>query len=158
MKTVHALCIAAMVLTASEAKAEQAPNSGASLYEDCKIVASARQDLSDLRPADQTPLGFCVGYLTAAHTALVQIHSYHKTMPNYGNWQNERFVKGWVASQLLLAPDICFPKNINVKTLAMILVKYGRQHPENLTSDMFKFVGYAFSDAYPAGRGCEDDE
>jgi hypothetical protein len=33
-----------------------------------------------------------------------------------------------------------------------------RADPENLTSDMFKFVGYAFSDAYPAGRGCEDDE
>jgi hypothetical protein len=101
---------------------------------------------------------YCVGYLTALHSALQRIHAdYRRQFANYGNMKDEAFVKGWFAAQILLGPDVCFPSKILPKTMAMIIAKHGREHPNELTSDMFTFAGLAFMEAYPRGRKCESD-
>jgi hypothetical protein len=148
-----AACAVMMVLTTATSLAQQARNDGAALYEACNVVASAPEDLSNVKQLELTKAMFCVGYLHASHAALLKIHEHYKSLlQNYGHWKDETFVKGWFASQLLLAPDVCFPKNVRPKTLAMIISKYGKEHPETLTQDMYLFVGYAFQSAYPPTR------
>jgi hypothetical protein len=147
------LCAVVVVLIAGSASGQQARNDGAYLYEACSPLASAPEDLSRTSPQELTKAMFCVGYIHASHAALLRIHEHYKSIfPSYGQWKDQTFVLGWIATQVLLAPDVCFPSNVRPKTLAMIISKYGKEHPEELTRDMFVFAASAFQSAYPASR------
>jgi len=136
------------------ALAQQTRNDGAFLYEACSVVASAPGDPPKISPELLPKAMFCFGYLHAIHAALLKIHDYYKwTFPTYGQWKtDETFVNGWLATQVLLAADVCFPNNMRTKTLAMIISKYGKEHPEDLTKNMFDFAGFVFQSAYPPSR------
>ena len=147
------ICAVLMMLIPATALAQQARTDGAYLYEGCIVLASEPEDFSrPLNPKELSKAMFCLGYVHAIHAALVKIHEYYKTFPNYGSWKDETFVTGWSASQALLASDVCFPDKVRPKTLAMIIVKYGKEHPEDLTKNMFVFAGFAFQSSYPPSR------
>jgi Ssp1 endopeptidase immunity protein Rap1a len=148
------ICAVVMMLIPASASAQQARSDGAYLYEGCIVLASEPEDFSRaLNPKQFSKAMFCLGYVHAIHAALVRIHErYYKSFPNYGNWKDETFVGGWFAEQISLAPDVCFPNKVVPKTLAMIIVKYGKEHPEDLTKDMFVFAGFAFQSTYPPSR------
>ena len=101
-------------------------------------------------------VAFCLGYLQATRAALERIHRNYRTQfPNYGNWDDRDFVASWIAAQVISeAQDICFPEEISIKILAVILSQYGKEHPEKLTKNMFDFASVAFVSAYPANKGC----
>jgi hypothetical protein len=149
-------CGVMMALMATVAQAQKARNDAASLYEDCNVLASAHEDLSNIRGLEMTKAMFCVGYLHAIHDALIRVHDHYKSIfPNYGHWNDDQtFLNGWLSAQILLAPDVCFPKEIRPKTLAMIIAKFGKEHPEKLTMDMFLFASLAFQSSYPP-TGCD---
>jgi len=147
------LSAAIFFLAATTAQAQQAggDGDGVSLYDRCTAAASAAEDLSNLKGADLTKATTCLSYLVAVHAALSHVHQYYKsTMLNYGNWTDETFHKEWVANQVLLAPDVCFPDQITPKTLAMVISGYGKQHPQDLTKlDRFDLAAAALANAYP---------
>ena len=147
------LSAAIFFLAATTAQAQQAgrDGDGASLYDRCTAAASASEDLSNLKGAELTKATTCLSYLVAVHAALSHVHQYYKsTMLNYGNWTDETFHKEWVANQVLLAPDVCFPDQITPKTLAMVLSGYGKQHSQDLVKlDRFDLAAAAFANAYP---------
>ena len=144
---------AIFLLAAATAQAQQAgkDGDGVSLYDRCTAAASAADDLSNLKGAELTKATTCLSYLVAVHAALSHVHSFYKsTMLNYGNWTDETFHKEWVANQVLLAPDVCFPDQITPKTLALVLSGYGKQHLQDLTKlDRFDLAASAFVNAYP---------
>jgi hypothetical protein len=126
------------------------------LYEDCSVLAAASADLSDVKQHKMESVVFCLGYLQATRAALERIHrNYTTQFPNYGHWDDRDFVASWIVAQVISdAQDVCFPEHINTKILAMILSKYGKEHPEKLTIGMFDFASEAFKAAYPANKGC----
>jgi Rap1a immunity proteins len=145
------ICGILMVLMITKTLAQQARNDGAYLYEACNVVASAPEDLSNLNGFEMFKAAFCLGYLRALQAALLRLYDDFKaTMPKYGQWKDENFVKGWLSSQILLGADVCFPQEVRPKTLAMIISKYGKDNPNQLSSDMFLFAGWALQSAYPA--------
>lgn len=147
-----AIAAAMMMLVATLAQA-QGSNSASNLYETCNALAEAPEDLSDLNGQELINAVLCGAYVDAVHAALYRIHAYLKgTLRDYGNFKDEVFVKGWIASQALLAPDVCFPETIKPKILAMIISKYGKEHPEQLSDDSFWFAARAFVEAYPLTR------
>jgi len=147
------LSAAIVFLAATTAQAQQAgrDGDGVSLYDRCTAAASASEDLSNLKGAELTKATTCLSYLVAVHAALSHVHQYYKsTMLNYGNWTDETFHKEWVANQVLLAPDVCFPDQTTPKTLALIISGYGKQHPQDLIKlDRFDLAAAAFANAYP---------
>lgn len=145
---------AIFVFAAATAQAQQRAGNeseGASFYDRCTAAASASDDLSNLKGAELTKATTCLSYLVAVHAALTHVHQFYKsTMLNYGNWTDEAFHKEWLANQVLLAPDVCFPDQVTPKALAMILAKYAKEHPNDLTKlDRFDLAGAAFVNAFP---------
>jgi hypothetical protein len=152
----YRIICAAIMLVVTTGHTQQARNDGAFLYEQCNVLASAREDLSDVTGLDFGKAMFCAGYLRAIFTTLTRVHEYYKSMmPKYGDWNTKdaKFALGWAANQVLLASDVCFPKGgVRPKTLAMIIAKFAKEHPEQLSSDMFVFAGSAFQDSYPPNK------
>lgn len=144
----------AVAITAAQAQpAQQGPRDGdgASLLDRCAVAAAADDELSDVKGVELTKATTCLSYLVAAHAALTHVHGFYKTtMLKYGSWTDEGFHKEWVANQVLLAPDVCFPDQITPKTLAAVFVGYAKQHPQDMAKlDRFDFVAAAFASAYP---------
>lgn len=145
-----------VVLAAAAAQAQQAQQpakdgDGVSLYDRCAAAATAADDLSNLKGVELTKATTCLSYLVAVHAALIHVHQFYKsTMLGYGNWTDETFHKEWVANQVLLAPDVCFPDQMTPKTLAAVFSGYGKQHPQELAKlDRFDLAAAAFANAYP---------
>jgi hypothetical protein len=61
---------------------------------------------------------------------------------------DEAFAKKYIATTIFLGPDVCFPDGLTPKIAAMILEKYGAEHPEQLTTNPQSFANLAFAYAY----------
>lgn len=147
------LVLVCAAFVATPTGAQQSRSDGGFLYDACAPLAAGREDLSDVKPVDRDKVGFCLGYIHAAHSALSKLHDgYFKTLPDYGQLTNEAFAKRWLVSQLLLGSDVCFPDNVRPKVLAMLISKEGKENPQNLTMDMFTFAGLAFESGFPCLR------
>jgi len=150
--TVKATVVVFVMLINTEASAQQGRHDGAFLYEACNALASAPEDLANVTSGQMFKAAWCGGYLTALHAELTKLHEYYKAFPNYGHWGDDDITKKYLASQLMLGADVCFPKDVRPKTLAMIISEYGRKNPNQLSSDMSLFAGWALQSAYPPKR------
>jgi hypothetical protein len=150
------LSAAVVALLATALHAEDARNNGADIYEACSVLASSVGDPpTSLKGNDYFHAMFCAGFVSATYTVLLRVHEHYKnTLQNYGRWNDEKFVKGWAASQLTLGFDVCFPEEkMRPKILAMIISKYGKEHPEDMAHvNSFDFAGAAFQSSYPPSR------
>jgi hypothetical protein len=148
----RALAILVLITLAMPVYAEEAArNDGAFLYEACLPLANAAEDLSDLSPSNLWKVGYCIGYTTSQYTTLQRLHSrWYATREGYGDMANTNsWGEQWAASQVVVGPDSCFPGTIRPKTIAMILTKEAREHPEQLTLPMLDFAQFALSEAFP---------
>jgi hypothetical protein len=134
----------------------QTKKNGAFLLDQCRPLASLRGEpdpstLSKLNPSDVMAMSYCAGFLDALITSLKGIHNlYVGQFPDASLIQTDTATaKRFMATTILLGPDVCVPKGLTPRISAMILEKHGREHPEDLTQDEQSFANFAFMEAYP---------
>jgi hypothetical protein len=145
-----------LVLMVSPSHAET-KNNAAFLLERCTPLASLNGDPSDpytfsrSNPTDVVKMTYCLGFLDALTTSLQRLHNlYEAEFPDLTRLRTDEVtVKKFIAMTLLVGPDVCFPEGLTSKIAPLILVKYGRDHPEQLTDHPQKFANLAFAYAYP---------
>jgi uncharacterized protein YecT (DUF1311 family) len=136
----------------------QTEKNAAFLVEECRPLATLRGDLSDpyalskSNPADVAKMTYCVGFLDALIASLQRNHElYRAILPDAKLLQtDETIAKRYIATMLLIGPDACLPDGLTPKIAALIVEKYGREHPEQLTDNPQKFANLALAFAYPA--------
>jgi Rap1a immunity proteins len=145
------ICALSLVLMTANVQGQTEKNA-AFLVEQCQPLAVSDSSWSKSDPRDIAKMTYCVGFLDALIASLERNHDLYRTMfPDPKVFQTDKAAAGrLMATMLLIGPDVCFPAGITPKIAALIIEKYGRDHPEQLTDNPQKFANLAFADAYPA--------
>lgn len=97
---------------------------------------------------------FCAGSLVMLLPALTSLHIFYEA--RFKNKIDARNDKEEAARYILMTSaigaDACPPGDISVNTASLIVVKFGREHPEALSWTAFQFAGMAFQSTYPCNR------
>jgi hypothetical protein len=91
---------------------------------------------------------YCVGFLDSFSVTLRKVSEYFDAVFGDKTLTDEETVRKYLGISLFLAPRACLPENVTPRILAIVLLKYGRDHPRELTDDMYHFAGRAFSSTY----------
>lgn len=141
-----ALC--ALICTSGTSPAQTAEaQTGAYVYEACQALAVFRP--SSLENPNPSAVGFCIGYVRAAHSALIRVHNFYQSLPGYGDPKNEAFLTRWIALQITLGADVCLPNGLNPVDLARAIERFGRENPDQLNADAYMFTALALQTTYP---------
>jgi Rap1a immunity proteins len=150
------LCALSFALIAYGGQAQTQKNA-AFLIKECRPLTALNGEpdpnaLSRANPNDLISISYCIGFLEALITSLERLHSlYDADFPDPSKLRtDETTAKRYIATVLLVGPDVCFPEGITPKIAAMIIEKYGKEHPEQLTDHPQKFANLAFASAYPS--------
>lgn len=135
----------------------QTRKNAAFLMEECRPLASLNGDpdqktLGKANTGDLIKMSYCAGFLDALIASLQRLHNlYDATFPDPRLLKTDDATgKRYVATALLVGLDVCFPDGMTSKIAAMIIEKYGKEHPERLTDNPQIFAQLAFADAYPS--------
>ncbi|MGO9682536.1 MAG: hypothetical protein ACLPTZ_08100 [Beijerinckiaceae bacterium] len=123
------------------------------LYTACENgLATEPQPLNAIKKLSDN--SWCMGSLVMAAQALIVIHSCFEAnfAKQIDSKTNPQEVARYIVSTATFGADVCFPENVNYHTLALVLLKYGREHPEQLSWASIKFAGIAFQSAYSCNR------
>jgi hypothetical protein len=150
------ICALSLALTTASVQGQTEKNA-AFLVEQCRPLATLKGDLSDpyalskSNPGDIAKMTYCLGFLDALIASLERNHElYRVILPDPKLLQTDKAIAGrYMATMLLIGADVCFPDGITPKIAALIIEKYGREHPELLTDNPQKFANLAFAYAYP---------
>jgi hypothetical protein len=142
-----------LVQTSRSAAAEVENWTGDYLYSACENGVLTEGSSLD-QPKKLADSNWCVASLEMAMQASSSFHKLYETeFPKQIDAKtNSQVAAKYVVQNAIFGSEACFPDNINAHQLAMVLVKFGREHPENLHVPALEFSELAFSHAFSCNR------
>lgn len=129
-----------------------APISSTELIQHCSPLAN---QTGAKIPVERTTQAFyCAGFIEALTFSLKKIHQYYQaSFPNLTYpIRDQATANRYIATSVLLGPDVCFPQQLTPQIVARIIVKYGRDNPAKLTELPWDFASSALLNAYPCNK------
>lgn len=124
----------------------------ANIFRRCQPVAN--YNFRDASFQSISDFNYCTGFLRGLIPSLRKLHSYYGSgIPNLIHpIKEEKIATSYLSIAQYLGQDPCLPDNLTIQTAALIITRYGQDHPEYLTKPDHEFATDALINAHPCAK------
>lgn len=132
-----------------------AEDDGATIFRRCQAVANFDVKATSLQAISD--FNYCIGFLRGIVPLLHKIHAYYASaIPNLIDPIKEtQIATTYLSVSTYLGQDPCIPDDLTIQSAAIIITKYGRDHPDLLAKSDFEFVADALISAHPCAKSLQ---